>query len=368
MAKRVEAAYFVPTTSKTLDILEAFGSPGEELTLEQVVVRAKVARTTAFRILFTLEQRRYVTRRGKHYRLNPVRKKVRVGFGSLTKELPFARIVTSSLASAAGPAGVELLVFDNHRDPQAAIQNARQMVEQKVDVAIEFQRHADVSPIIADIFASAGVPLIAVHIPHPGAIYFGVDNYKSGYTAGLALASFAKSRFSGDFDLLILLDIPEGGMVLQSRMTGVLQALEGALGTQPAERIVRIKGGGERAVAEAATKTILKSHPEAKRILVSACSDDGGLGAFDALQSAGLAASCGIVGMEGSQEAIGEVAKNNSCYIGTVAYFPEKYGPALVDLVFRLVNGEQVPPFWYVEHELIDSARACQISGSSSAA
>ncbi|HEX4168740.1 MAG TPA: substrate-binding domain-containing protein [Bryobacteraceae bacterium] len=368
MSPRPEANYFVPTTSKTLDVLEAFKTPGEELTLEQVVTRAKVARTTAFRILYTLEQRRYVTRRGKLYRLNPVRKKIRVGFGSLTDELPFARVVTSSLMAAAAPAGIDLLVFDNHRDGPAAIGNARKMVAQKVDVAIEFQRHVDVSPIIADIFSSAGVPLIAVHIPHPGAIYFGVDNYKSGYRAGAALASFAQNRWAGQFDLLILLDIPQGGIVLQSRIAGVVQALEASLGPLPPGKVARISGGAERNIARRNTAAVLKANSKAKRILVAAGSDDGSLGALDALEDAERTAYAGVVGMEGSEDAISEIAKDKSCYIGTVAFFPEKYGAALIDLVFRLVNGQQVPPFWYVDHEFIDRLKARQILGSSSAA
>src|SRR5256885_12530161 len=109
--------YFVPTTSKTLDILEAFHTPAEELTLEQIVLRTRIAHTTAFRILYTLAQRRYITQNGKRYRLNPTRKKIRVGFGTLTTELSFAQAVRSSLVDAAAAAGLELLVYDNQRDP-----------------------------------------------------------------------------------------------------------------------------------------------------------------------------------------------------------------------------------------------------------
>ncbi len=362
MTSREEPDYFVPTTSKTLDILETFRVPGQELTLEEIVQSAKVARTTAFRILWTLERRRYVTRRGKHYRVNPVRKKIKVGFGSLTNELPFACMVTSSLSSAAAPAGIDLLVYDNHRDPQAAVENAKRMVAARVDVAIEFQRHAEVAPIIADIFAAAGIPLIAVHIPHPGAIYFGVDSYQSGFSAGAFLADFAQRRFNGQIDVLILLDIPEGGVVLQSRMTGVLQGIESICGVQLPDRVARVAGGGERNVARAATARVLENRSEARRVLVAACSDEGALGALDALTDLHLTGSAGIVGMEGSAEAIAEISKEKSCFIGTVAYHPEKYGSALVELVIRLINGEQIPPFWYVDHDLIDHAKASRVS------
>ena len=359
MDQRRDSPYFVPTTSKTLDILEAFAAPTEELTLEEIVIRARIARTTALRILYTLEQRRYITRRGKRYRLNPTRRKIRMGFGSLTSELDFAQKVAASLLKAANDSGMEVVVFDNQRDPQAAIQNARRMVEEKIDVAIEFQRHADVSPVIADIFGSAGIPLIAVHIPHPGAIYFGVNNYQCGITAGNALAEVARKRWNGRVDLLLLLDIPEGGIVLQSRMTGVLQALEAAITLDTSKRVVRTDSGGERAQAKAATVAVLRQFPKAKRILVSASSDDGALGALDALKTTNRDAV--IVGMEGSAEAVEVIARGDTAYLATVGFFPDQYGPALVELVLSLVNGDQVPPSRYVDHELIDRAKAREL-------
>jgi ribose transport system substrate-binding protein len=235
------------------------------------------------------------------------------------------------------------------------------MVEENVDAAIEFQRHVDVSPVIADIFGTAGVPLIAVHIPHPGAIYFGVDNYKCGYAAGTSLADAARRRWNGQVDLILLLDIPEGGIVLESRMTGALRAIETALGPQPPGIVHRVSGGGERSRGRAAAAAILSDHPEARHILVSACSDDGALGALDALTAAGRESQAVIAGMEGSAEALEMIAREESPYIASVAFYPEQYGPALMDLVLRLVNGEQVPPFRYVDHELIDREKALRL-------
>ena len=52
------------------------------------------------------------------------------------------------------------------------------------------------------------------------------------------------------------------------------------------------------------------------------------------------------------------IACTKTPFIGSVAFHPEQYGPALVDLVLKLVKGEQVPPFRYVEHHLIDRPKA----------
>jgi hypothetical protein len=47
-----------------------------------------------------------------------------------------------------------------------------------------------------------------------------------------------------------------------------------------------------------------------------------------------------------------------SPFIGTVAFFPERYGRGLVSLVLRLLKGEPIAPFHYIEHELIDGRNA----------
>jgi len=350
--------YYVPIASRTLDVLEAFRTPQDELTLEQIRTRTGVAHTTAFRILYTLVHRRYLTQTGKKYRLNPVRRKIKLGFGTLSGDHPFALTIAQSLRVAANAAGMELIVKDNQRDPQIAIENAQDLVNEGVDVAIEFQRHEHSAPVIADIFATAGIPTIAVHIPQPGAVYFGADNYRAGWTAGVALAEFAKSHWDDAPELLLLLDIPQGGMALQSRMTGVLRGLESVAGPFPAEHVVRVDGKGMREASRQITGGILRDHPQLRRILVSAASDESALGAVDALRAAGLAESSAVVGHDGEAEAVREVGRPESPLIGTVAFFPERYGRGLVSLVLRLLKGEPIAPFHYIEHELIDIRNA----------
>jgi len=68
-------------------------------------------------------------------------------------------------------AGVTSSVWDNDRNADIAIRNAEMMVAEKVDLAIEFQLFEQVAPVIADIFARAGIPLISLVNPHHGTVY-----------------------------------------------------------------------------------------------------------------------------------------------------------------------------------------------------
>jgi ribose transport system substrate-binding protein len=51
---------------------------------------------------------------------------------------------------------------------------------------LEFQTYERVAPVIASKFLEANTPVVAIEIPHPGATYFGANNYKAGLIGGKA--------------------------------------------------------------------------------------------------------------------------------------------------------------------------------------
>jgi hypothetical protein len=130
------------------------------------------------------------------------------------------------------------MILDNRYDAATALKNAEEFVRSRIDLVIEFQVEQQVAPVIADRIAAAGIPLIAIDIPHPHAIFFGVDNYRVGYDAGQLLAQHAVDEWRGQVDWVLGLDIEEAGPLVQSRITGAFEGvrskLEGIAG-----RIVR---------------------------------------------------------------------------------------------------------------------------------
>src|SRR6202044_371703 len=123
--------------------------------------------------------------------------------------MPFSEAVTSSLREAAASSGVDLQVLDNKYDAATALKNAEKFVRSQVDLVIEFQIARHIAPVIADKIAAAGIPLIAIDIPHPHATYFGVDNYRVGLEAGQTLAAHATANWGGKVDWVIGLDLSE---------------------------------------------------------------------------------------------------------------------------------------------------------------
>jgi ribose transport system substrate-binding protein len=357
--------YMVPMLSKALDVLEVFGSHRDELTLEQIISRTRISHASAFRIVHTLVQRGYLSRvEPKRYRLSWHRRKLRIGYAGLSQEVPFSLALTRSLVEAADEAGLELIVRDNRGDPQVAIQAARELVSHEIDFALEFQRYEKIGPVLANIFAEAKVKTIAIHIPQPGAVYFGADNYKAGQTAGEALGRHAAGHWNSRYDAIALLDIAEGGHALHSRMLGVLHGFQTIVGNAPSERVHWLNGGGRLETSRRAMIGFLRRHPEIRRLLVSAVSDHSAMGAVQALKTSRLRENSVVVGHDGDPEAIREIAEGNSPYLGTVSFFPERYGRELVELLLRMQRGEAVEPAHYVRHALVDREASRRMSGA----
>src|SRR5262249_58437 len=155
-----------------------------------------------------------------------------------------------------------------------------------VSLVLEFQTYEHVAPIISSKFLEADIPVIAIEIPHPGAVFFGADNYRAGMIGGRALGRWAKENWSGNVEALLLLELPIPGPLPQVRITGTLAGLGQVLPGIEAGAIVHLDGKGEFEHSLDAVRKFLRRTP-AKRTLVAAVNDPMALGALRAFEEAG---------------------------------------------------------------------------------
>jgi ribose transport system substrate-binding protein len=356
VSKAVKRLYLIPVLSKALDILELLQSEGEPMSLEAIHRRTRVSKTTVYRVLKTFVHRGYLSRSTDGlYRIVSRPKKIRFGFAAQSAEMPFSVAVTESLNAAAANAGIDLLILDNRYDAATAIQNAEEFVRSKVDLVIEFQVEQEAAPVIADKVAAAGIPMIAIDIPHPHATYFGVDNYRVGYEVGELLAKHAVQHWGGKAAWVLGLDLPEAGLLVQSRITGAFEAVKAKLPEIPIESFVRMDGRGMRDTSRKLTGEFLARHPKEKGILIAAANDTSALGALDAVKDAKREKHVAIVGQDAIPEAVTEIRKKSSPLIGTISHEVGSYGTHLVHIGLALLNGTTVPPYNYAEHRVISS-------------
>ena len=336
-----------------MELLQAERVP---MSLEAVYQRTRFSKTSVYRILQTLLHRGYVARAGDGlYRLVSLPLKLRFGFAGQSAEMPFSQAVTQSLQSAAAASGVDLMILDNRYDAATALKNAEEFVRSRIDLVIEFQVEQQVAPVIADRIAAAGIPLIAIDIPHPHAIYFGVDNYRVGYDAGLLLADHGLTHWRGQVDWVLGLDVEEAGPLVQSRITGAFEGVRSKLDGIPVESFVRIDGRGMHDKSYRLVLDFLKRHPKDRHVLIAAATDTSALGALQAVEELKRGKQVVIVGQDCIPEAIDEMRKPGSPVIGSVSHEVNEYGPRIIELGLGLLRGRSVPPYNYVTHKMVTS-------------
>jgi ribose transport system substrate-binding protein len=352
--KTTKRLYLIPILSKALDVMELLQAERAPMSLEAVYQRTRFSKTSVYRILQTLLHRGYVARSGDGlYRLVSLPLKLRFGFAGQSAEMPFSQAVTRSLQSAAAASGVDLLILDNRYDAASALKNAEEFVRSRIDLVIEFQVEQQVAPVIADRIAAAGIPLIAIDIPHPHAIFFGVDNYRVGYDAGQLLAQHAVNEWRGQVDWVLGLDIEEAGPLVQSRITGAFEGVRSKLDGLPVESFVRIDGRGMHDKSYRIVLDFLKRHPKERHILLAAATDTSALGALQAVQELKRGKQVAIVGQDCIPEAVEEMRKPGSPIIGSVSHEVNDYGPRIIELGLGLLRGRSVPPYNYVIHKMV---------------
>jgi len=215
--------YVVKSLVHATRVIEAFQSAGDVLRLRDVVIRTGYSKGMCFRLLYTLHQCGFLDKvartitgwpRGAAAAAVPDRLRG-AGPGHLIRPRGAA-----GLARAAEREHIELIVVDNRYQPKIALRSADYLVREQVDLVIEFQTDELIAPAIASKYLEANIPFIAIDIPHPGATYFGANNYQAGLMAGQYMGRWAKKNWNGEVEEILLIELLRAGSLPKARMRG----------------------------------------------------------------------------------------------------------------------------------------------------
>jgi ribose transport system substrate-binding protein len=337
-------------------LLRAFNFQEEALTLGQLIERTGLCKTTCFRLIQSLAKGGLVERVGKgayRSRLQPLAPPpFKLGFAAQTTDSEFSRDVSQSVHRVAAKEHIQLIAVNNRYSPKTALHNADLLIKEGVNLVLEFQTYEHVAPIISSKFLEAKIPVIAIEIPHPGAVYFGADNYRAGVIGGRALGRWAKEHWDGEAEALLLLELPIAGPLPQLRVTGMVAGLSEVLPSIETRAVVHLDGKGEFEHSLDVVRRYLRRTPP-RRTLVAAVNDPSALGALRAFEEAGRGQLCAVMGQNAIREAREELRRPGTRLIGSVAYFPERYGEELIPLALAILQKKPVPASVFVEHQLI---------------
>jgi ribose transport system substrate-binding protein len=160
-------------------------------------------------------------------------------------------------------------------------------------------------------------------------------------------------------DEIVMLELPRAGMIPRARLTGMLVGMREVLPALEDRPVVYVDGDGQFETSWKAMRKHLRDTP-AKRTLIGAINDTSALGALRAYQEAGRPDDCAIMGQNASPEGRDEL-RRSSRFIGSVAYFPEKYGSGLLKLALGILSFKATPPAVFVKHQLVTAKNVDQI-------
>jgi ribose transport system substrate-binding protein len=347
--------YLLETVSRACDVIKCFGDD-DNLKLRDIIQKTGLNKTIAFRIVHTLVERGLLERcTNLSYRSTftpTARPRYRIGYAAQADDSSFSTAVTAGIRLAAARQNIELIFLDNCYSAAVALKNAQKLAASHVDLVLDFQTHMKIAPTVSAIFREAGIPLIAIEIPHPDAIFYGADNYRTGLLAGRVLGRWAKQHWGGRAEQVLLLEAAAAGPLPQLRLSGARDGIRETLPHVPDTAFVKLEAKWDFLRAFEATRKYLRRVPS-RTTLITGINDSVVLGALHAFEEAGRSQDCAAVCLGAIPEARSELRRKGTRLIGAVAFFPERYGEDIIRTALDILHKRDVPPAVYARFELV---------------
>ena len=269
------------------------------------------------------------------------------------------REVRESFVLAARAYPVEIVYYDNARDDARALANAEAAVARKVDLYIQYHRGDNVA--IAEKLKAAGIPILALNYPVPGAPLYSADNPAAGRIAGEALAQFAMRSWRGQpMTAAIIGYLSATADRVPERVQGVAAALAQRL---PSLHVTMLDTKGNPAQIGPLLGRFLAGHPTGK-LLLAATDDTTALAMKAAVEAGGRVHDSVIVShgvdrsIHGGMNDRKEIDPSNrgSIVIGSVAFLLDRYGYEVLPLAMRILKGEAMPVRVATRHVLVTAS------------
>jgi len=277
-----------------------------------------------------------------------------VGYANQTSELAFIMAVYDSFCQAAAnhPADITILERDNEMDNAVATANMQYFAEQDVDVVVTCHVDERTGSNVIQSLTQRRIPVISLEIPILFTKFIGIDNVLAANLLGTAMGDWIRDYWDGHVDRILMMD--------DSRLTGIIRkrfdiTITSLLETinKPDDIVFRIHSGNIRSTAYENAFPVLEGWVnEDSRIAIVGGNDETGMGAYDAALELGMKERI-VAGGHGATVALDEFDDPDSRFVATTAFYPEKYGEPMLDLVLNLVAGNRVPQETLITPELL---------------
>ncbi len=277
---------------------------------------------------------------------NKTGRKLKFGYTCMDGTNPFFVTIQNEMKAKIEANGDELVITDPGNDVSKQISQVEDMLSQNLDGLFMNPVDAEGIAPALDEAKTAGVPMVGFDTQVADMSYLvsytGSDNYNAGKVVGEDLV--AKCPDGGD---IIVLDSPTMQSVVD-RTNGFLDAIDGHGFNIVAQQDA--KGNLEEAMGIA--EDLLQAHPDV--VAIFGGNDPTALGALAAANAAGVT-DCKIYGVDGSPDIKAELSSGDSLIAGTGAQSPVSIADKAVEIMYKVMNGEEVESTYPVDTFLINA-------------
>jgi ribose transport system substrate-binding protein len=294
------------------------------------------------------------------------RRRFRIAFANLNDD-PATRVeglgftgaeVRRSFELAARTLPVDMIYYDNASNPEAAVANAEDAVGHKVDLLIEYNSDLDGNAEIGRKLRAAGIPVLAVNYPVPGAPFYGADNLAAGRIAGKALGEFARQNWADQSVVAVIAgDLGDSAAYIAQRVQGITEGLRKDL---PDIALTQFDTSGNPVRLDGLLSKFLLLQTR-RKVLVATLDDLTALAAKGAIERAARIGDCVIVSqgldknVHGGANDKKEIDPGNrgGIILGSVAYYIDRYGYGVLPLAMKILQGNEVAERTITQHILV---------------
>ena len=274
-----------------------------------------------------------------------------VGFANIGESDSVATALGDYMVECLNAYGMEVVRTDNEVDGLKAVKNVETMLTRNIEGLVEFNVDESVGGVIMELCNEAEIPVMAIDIPHPGAVFFGADNAYAGMLAGEAVGEAAMEKW-GDLDILLLIDQMASGELPRQRIFKAEDGLRTVFPDFPEDQVYVIEGGISAEVAQIAVSSFLSAHPDETIGMVS-LQASAGLGVLAAIQVADRDDDCVLVVHNEDYFFSHILNYPESCWYACVTFNLVKYGQWVAPAMREILDTGVVPENVYVEHKIL---------------
>ena len=248
---------------------------------------------------------------------------------------------------------IDVVGAQGESDTQGQLALMQDMVNKKYDVII-FNPISDANMVPAiEEAQKAGIPIITGNqqfttdpkVPY----FFGVSEFYSGTVAANYIIE-ALGPEGGEISIV-------SGIANNNAARARTSSFEAAIAAanNPNLKIVDVQNADwDRGKAKDVVDTQLKKYPNIKAVYAN--NDTMAMGALEAVRGVGKVGEILVAGIDATDEALESIKKGELTF--SVAAFPELYGKIPLEMAFRLLAGQNVPPIVLGEYVVVDMKNA----------